>query len=42
MIMAELADVDGQRLVLVKGASTSAADRYQAIDPRQTPPRYWN
>lgn len=41
MIMAELTAARGQRLVLIKGISTSPADRYEALDPHRSPPRYW-
>jgi hypothetical protein len=42
LVMADLATVDGQRLVLIRGVSTASADRYEAINPRRNPPRYWN
>jgi hypothetical protein len=41
MIMNELATASTQRLVLIKGVSTTPGDRYEAIDPNRTPPRYW-
>jgi hypothetical protein len=41
LIMVELAVASGQRLVLIKGMSSAPADRYEAVDPRRSPPRYW-
>jgi hypothetical protein len=41
MVMSELATVSGQRLVLIKGVSTTPTDRYETVDPHRTPPRYW-
>jgi PIN like domain len=41
LVIVDLAKAEGQRLVLIKGVSTAPADRYEALDPRRTPPRYW-
>jgi hypothetical protein len=40
MIMADLAIAHSQRLVPVKGVSTTPTDRYEAVDPLRAPPRY--
>jgi hypothetical protein len=41
LIIAELAAVDGQRLVHVKGLDPNNARRYDLADPAKEPPRYW-
>jgi hypothetical protein len=41
MVMNELEAAASQRLVLIKGVSSTPSDRYEAVDPHRVPPRYW-
>jgi hypothetical protein len=41
LIIQDLDNADGQRIVSIKGLGGSPSARYTIIDPRRDPPEYW-
>lgn len=41
LIIAELEETDSQRLIQIKGLNPDPKARYECVDPKVDPPRYW-
>lgn len=41
IVVRELAEAEGQRLVQIKGLNPGSKHRYELIDPAKSPPTYW-
>lgn len=41
LIVRELEEAKGQRIVHVRGLSPTSHQRFESVDPRRAPPKYW-